>query len=123
MAWSTGVTIAVLMLWSTGVTIAALMAWVAYYEREKRKEFHRMMKQHKIQVRENVWRLEFHDEDGMHWNLNDEEPPNTLEFRTVVTCTEDEFDEVNDKATAVWFELIEAHGKVDYLEFYKAMNS
>jgi septal ring factor EnvC (AmiA/AmiB activator) len=52
MLWSKGVSIAVLMLWSTGVTIAALMAWVAYYEREKRKEFHRMMKQHNIQVRE-----------------------------------------------------------------------
>lgn len=71
----------------------------------------------------NTWRLEFHDQAGLHWNLNDEEPPNTFGFRTVLTCTDDEFDEVDEKATAVWDELMKAHGKVEYLDFYKAMNA
>lgn len=40
------------MWWAIAVTIAALMAWVAWYEREQRREFQRMMKEHNIQVRE-----------------------------------------------------------------------
>jgi hypothetical protein len=40
------------MWWALGAVIAALMAWVAWYERENRREFQRMMKQHNIQVRE-----------------------------------------------------------------------
>lgn len=70
-----------------------------------------------------IWRLEFHDTDGLHWNANDEDKPNTHGWRTVITCTENEFDEVDQKAEDVWKSLKAAHGKVDYLEFYKAMNA
>ena len=86
---------------------------------EPEVEFHARM----VEKYGNTWRLEFHDHAGMHWNLNDEHPPNTFGFRTVLTCTDEELDKVDDKATTVWDELIAAHGKVDYLDFYKAMNA
>lgn len=71
----------------------------------------------------NRWRLEIHDQLGLHWNLNDEDPPNTLGFRTVLVCGDDEHDEVDLKAGMVYETLMEQCGRVDYLEFYKAMNA
>lgn len=44
------------MLWAIAVTIAALMAWVAYYERENRREFQRMMKEHNERIRQGLER-------------------------------------------------------------------
>lgn len=86
---------------------------------ESMVDFHARM----VEKYGNTWRLEFHDQAGLHWNLNDENPPNTFGYRTVLTCTDEELDEVDYKATTVWCELISAHGKVDYLDFYKAMNA
>ncbi len=70
-----------------------------------------------------VWRLELHDDMGLHWNLNDEDPPNTLGFRTVLTCDDNEFAEVDERATRVYERLMLEKGEVDYVEFYKAMNA
>jgi len=42
------------MWWAFGVTIAALMAWVAYYEREQRREFQRMMEDYNRRQRERM---------------------------------------------------------------------
>lgn len=39
-----------------GTTIAALMAWVAWYERENRREFQRMMKEHNERMRKGLER-------------------------------------------------------------------
>ena len=69
-----------------------------------------------------IWRLELHDTDGLHWSVSDEHKPNTHGWRTIITCTSDEFDEIDQKAEDVWKELKAAHGKVEYLDFYKAMN-
>ena len=69
------------------------------------------------------WRLEFHDEMGLHWNLNDEDPPNTFGVRTVIECGDEELDEVDERATAVGDELMKVKGKVEYLDFYQAMNA
>ena len=44
------------MLWGLVVTVAALMAWVAYYERENRREFQRMMKEHNERMRQGLER-------------------------------------------------------------------
>lgn len=71
----------------------------------------------------NVWRLEFHERFGLHWNLNDEDPPNTAGFRTVLTCTDDEHDNVTEKVDAIWEALMRENGRVDYYELYKAMNA
>lgn len=69
-----------------------------------------------------VWRLELHEDMGLHWNLNDEDPPNTLGFRTVLTCSDSELDEVDARASSVYERLMLENGEVDYVEFYKAMN-
>jgi len=71
----------------------------------------------------NRWRLEVHDQMGLHWNLNDEDPPNTLGFRTVLVCGDDDHDEIEAKAEEVYMWMMKEHGRVDYLEFYKAMNA
>jgi len=42
------------MWWVLGVTIAALMAWVAWYEREQRREFQRMMEDYNRRQRERM---------------------------------------------------------------------
>ena len=42
------------MLWAIAVTIAALMAWVAWYEREQRREFQRMMDEYNRRQRERM---------------------------------------------------------------------
>jgi hypothetical protein len=39
------------MWWAIGTTIAALMAWVAWYERENRRGFQRMMDEYNEQLR------------------------------------------------------------------------
>lgn len=44
------------MWWAIGTTIAALIAWVAWYERENRREFQRMMKEHNERIREGLER-------------------------------------------------------------------
>jgi hypothetical protein len=69
-----------------------------------------------------VWRLEFHDDGEMHWNANDEHKPNTNGWRTVITCTSKEFDAMDEKATIIYKRLMRENGRVDYVEFYKAMN-
>jgi len=86
---------------------------------ETEREFHERM----VEKYGNTWRLEFHDEAGLHWNLNDEVPANTFGFRTVLTCKDDDVEDIDEKATAVWWRLVDAHGRVDYVEFYKAMNA
>lgn len=70
-----------------------------------------------------VWRLEFHDEEGMHWNANDEDKPNTNGYRTVITCTHQEFDAMDLKAEETYNRLLAKNGRVEYLDFYKAMNA
>ena len=44
------------MWWAIGTTIAALMAWVAWYEREQRREFQRMMDAYNKRQRERLER-------------------------------------------------------------------
>ena len=44
------------MWWGLGLVIAALMAWVAWYERENRREFQRMMKEHNERIRQGMER-------------------------------------------------------------------
>jgi len=44
------------MWWAIGTTIAALMAWVAWYEREQRREFRRMMDAYNERQRERLER-------------------------------------------------------------------
>ena len=69
-----------------------------------------------------LWRLELHDETGLHWNLNDEDDPNTFGYRTVLTCTDAELPRVDLRATRTYDRLMRERGFVDYVEFYKAMN-
>ena len=44
------------MWWALGAVIAALMAWVAWYERENRREFQRMMEEHNERMRQGLER-------------------------------------------------------------------
>ena len=44
------------MWWALAAVIAALMAWVAWYERENRREFQRMMKEHNERIRQGLER-------------------------------------------------------------------
>jgi hypothetical protein len=44
------------MWWAIGTTVAALMAWVAWYEREQRREFQRMMEEHNERMRKGLER-------------------------------------------------------------------
>jgi len=44
------------MWWAIGTTIAALMAWVAWYERENRRGFQRMMDEYNEQLRAQLHR-------------------------------------------------------------------
>jgi len=44
------------MWWALGAVIAALMAWVAWYERENRRGFQRMMDEYNEQLRAQLQR-------------------------------------------------------------------
>jgi hypothetical protein len=44
------------MWWALAAVIVALMAWVAWYERENRREFQRMMEEHNERMRQGLER-------------------------------------------------------------------
>ena len=72
---------------------------------------------------ENVWRLMWHETDGPLWDLNDSYQHILHGERTVLFCGDKEQSALDDKAEATWDRIFKQKGRVEFEEFYKAMNA